>query len=311
MPAEHSTGLEISGPGAHFEINDLRFRTILQPNAMLERIATGFRWAEGPAWFPQGEYLVWSDLPNNRILQWIDGAGHRVLRSPSAFSNGNTVDRQGRLVTCEHETRRVTRTGHDGRITVLAEHWRGKRLNSPNDVIVATDDSIWFTDPPYGLMGEYEGREGERELDGAWVWRLAPGAAEPEPMITDMVRPNGLAFSPNESKLYVADSSRSHDPSGNHHVRVFRLAEGKVSGGDVFATIAPGCPDGLRVDRQGNGWISAADGVHCFSPAGELLGKIRVPEPVTNLCFGGERRNRLFITATTSVYASYLAVSGI
>jgi gluconolactonase len=310
MPVAFSAGLELSGPGAHFEILDRRFRLIVQPNAMLERLASGCRWAEGPAWFAQGEFLVWSDLPNDRVMQWADGLGARVLRSPSHHTNGNTVDRQGRLVSCEHASRRVTRTEHDGRLTVLAERWKGKRLNSPNDIVVAADDSIWFTDPPYGLMGEYEGHAGEQEIDGAYVWRMDRGATEPEPVVTDMVRPNGLAFSPDERCLYVADSSRSHDESGNHHVRVFDVDDGRASGGRVFAEIEPGCPDGLRVDAQGNVWISCADGVHCYGAEGVHLGKIRIPEPVTNLCFGGSRRNRLFITATTSVYATYLAVSG-
>jgi gluconolactonase len=293
------------------EILDERFRAMTLGNAWLEKLHGGMLWAEGPVYFADSDTLLWSDIPNNRIMQFAAGAGVRVFRQPSNNSNGNTRDRQGRLVTCEHGARRVTRTEPDGSITVLADNYLGKRLNSPNDVVVKSDGSIWFTDPPYGILSAYEGRKSESELGACYVFRLDPADGSLAIVADDFVKPNGIAFSPDEQTLYVADTGASHDPSGPHHIRAFPVRDGTPLGvGRVFAEIAPGLADGFRLDTNGNLWTSAGDGVHCFSPGGELLGKIRVPEVVSNVTFGGPKRNRLFITATTSLYAIYVAQQG-
>lgn len=294
-----------------FEIVDPRFRMMVLPNAWVEKLYAGCLWAEGPAWSGQGDFLVWSDIPNDRMLQWAEGLGVRVYRHPANNSNGNTRDREGRLVTCEHGARRVTRTEHDGSITVLADRYRGKRLNSPNDVAVKSDGSIWFTDPPYGIMCDYEGHKAQGEIGANHVYRLDPRTGALAAVADDFDKPNGIAFSPDESLLYVSDTGLSHDPEGPHHIRRFKVgAKGKLSGGEVFAVISPGVADGFRLDTEGNVWTSAGDGVHCYAPDGALLGRIRIPEAVSNVCFGGPKRNRLFITATTSLYAVYVAVNG-
>jgi gluconolactonase len=295
---------------ADFEVHDPRFRRLMLLNGWLERLHTGMRWAEGPCWLADGGYLVWSDIPNDRMLQWLDGLGVRAFRQPAHYSNGNTRDREGRLVTCEHGARRVTRTESDGRITVLADLYRGRRLNSPNDVAVKSDGTVWFTDPPYGIMNDYEGHKAESELDGCYAFRLDPRDGTLEVVADDFARPNGIAFSPDERTLYVSDTSISHDPAGNRHIRAFDVDGGRLSHGRVFATVRPGCSDGFRADEEGNVWTSAGDGVHCYAPDGALLGKVLVPEAVSNLCFGGPKRNRLFITATTSLYSIYLGVAG-
>ena len=294
-----------------FEVLDERFRSLILPIVGLEKLYQGSLWAEGPVWFADNATLLWSDIPNNRILQWAEGLGTRVWRQPSNNSNGNTRDREGRLVTCEHGMRRVTRTEPDGSITVLAERYRGKRLNSPNDVVVKSDGSIWFTDPPYGILSDYEGHKADPELPGCYVFRLDPAGGEPEIVADDFDKPNGLAFSPDETTLYVVDTGASHRKDGPHHIRALRVQDGRRLQGDrVFTDINPGMADGLRLDRDGHVWTSAGDGVHCYAPQGELLGKILVPEMVSNVCFGGAKRNRLFITATTALYAVYLATSG-
>ncbi len=292
-----------------FEVVDDRFRSFVLGNAPLKQIAIGFDWLEGPVWFGDAGCLLFSDIPNNRILRWIPGAGISTFRSPSNYANGNTRDREGRLITCEHGTRRVTRTEHDGSITVIADSYEGKRLNSPNDVVVMSDGSIWFTDPHYGIMTDYEGFRAEQELP-CHVYRVRPSGAI-ESVLTDFACPNGLAFSPDESRLYVADTGRmfSSDPQ---HIRVFGVHDdGSLSGGEVFHTIAPGCADGFRVDSDGNLWSSAADGVHCIAPEGHLMGKILVPELVSNLCFGGRAKHQLFITASTSIYMVALNRKGV
>jgi gluconolactonase len=294
-----------------FEIIDDRFRRLTLGNVFVERIATDLRWAEGPVWFGDAGCLLWSDIPNNRMLRWIDGAGVSAFRSPSQYSNGNTRDRQGRLVTCEHGARRVTRTEYDGTITVLADRYRGRRLNSPNDVAVRSDGSIWFTDPPYGILSDYEGYRADSELDGNFVFRIDPGNGEVVVAADDFDKPNGIAFSPDETVLYVADTGASHRTDGPHHIRAFDVGDaGRLSNDRIFAEISPGLADGFRVDTEGHVWTSAGDGVHCFSPEGDLLGKVRIPEVVSNLTFGGPRRNRLFVTATTSVYSVYVAARG-
>jgi gluconolactonase len=280
-------------------------------NAWVEKLHGGMFWAEGPVWSADGNYLLWSDIPNNVILQWAEGLGVRIYRHPSNNSNGHTRDRQGRLVSCEHGARRVTRTEHDGSLTVLADRYKGKRLNSPNDVVVKSDGSVWFTDPPYGIMSDYEGHKAKSEIGACNVYRIDPKSGDLAVVADDFNKPNGIAFSPDEQILYIADTGGSHDPDGEHHIRAFDVVGGKkLRNGRVFAEISPGLADGFRIDTDGNVWTSAGDGVHCFSPKGELLGKIRVPEVVSNVCFGGPKRNRLFITATTSLYAVYVGQVG-
>ena len=290
-----------------FEIHDPAFGIFVMGNAPVKRLATGFDWVEGPVWFGDMGCLLYSDIPNNRILRWTED-GVTTFRAPSNYANGHTRDRQGRLISCEHGLRRVTRTEWDGSITVLADSFDGTPLNSPNDVIVARDGSIWFSDPHYGIMTDYEGFRAEQELP-CTVYRIDP-AGGIAAVITDMACPNGLAFSPDESLLYVADTGRmfSADPQ---HIRVYDMVEGRPANGRLFHIISPGCADGIRVDADGNLWSSAADGVHCVAPDGHLMGKILVPELVSNICFGGRAKHRLFITATTSVYSVILNRKGV
>lgn len=289
-----------------FVCDDPQFASYVLGNAPVKRLATGFDWVEGPVWFGDMGCLLFSDIPNNRILR-LDDAGVSTFRSPSNFSNGHTRDLQGRLISCEHGGRRVTRTEWDGRVTVIADSYQGKPLNSPNDVIVARDGAIWFSDPHYGIMTDYEGYRAEQELP-CNVYRVDPGGRI-EAVITDMACPNGLAFSPDERLLYVADTGRmfSDDPQ---HIRVYDMVDGRPANGRLFHTIAPGCADGIRLDTEGNLWSSAGDGVHCIAPDGRRLGRILVPERVSNICFGGRAKNRLFITATTSVYSVVLNRKG-
>ena len=291
-----------------FAVVDPRFRKLAFPNVHLEKLYTGCRWAEGPAWFAAGRYLVWSDIPNDRVMRWDDtDASVSVFRQPAQNSNGHTVDLEGRLVSCEQRSRSVTRTEHDGARTVLASHFEGKRLNSPNDVVVRSDGSVWFTDPTYGIDSDYEGDAAASEIGAQRVYRVDPSSGAIGVAASDFVQPNGLAFSPDESLLYVVDTGATHRADGPHHVRRFRVAaDGSLAGGEVFATCPAGLYDGLRVDLHGNLWLSAGDGVHCHGADGALLGKVLVPETVANLCFGGAKRNRLFICATTSLYAIYL-----
>lgn len=290
-----------------FEVHDPAFQSFVLGNAPVKRLATGFDWVEGPVWFGDMGCLLFSDIPNNRILRWAED-GVSVFRQPSNYANGHTRDRAGRLISCEHGTRRVTRTEWDGTVTVLADAFDGKPLNSPNDVIVAADGGIWFSDPHYGIMTDYEGFKSAQELP-CQVYRIDP-SGRIDAMIDDMACPNGLAFSPDETQLYVADTGRmfSSDPQ---HIRVYDMVGGRPVNGRLFHTIRPGCADGIRVDDDGNLWSSAADGVHCIAPDGRLLGKILVPELVSNICFGGRAKHRLFITATTSVYAVTLNRKGI
>ena len=302
---------ELDGTG--FESIDPHFADCLIGHARVERLWSGARWSEGPAWFPAGRYLMWSDIPNNRMMRWDETDGSvSVFRQPANNSNGNTRDRQGRLISCEHLTRRVTRTEHDGTITVIADRWQGKRLNSPNDVVVRSDGSIWFTDPSYGILIDYEGERAESEIGACNVYRVDPDTGEVAAVATDFLKPNGLAFSPDESHLFISDTGASHAPGGPAHIRKFTVsADGRsLSGGAVFSECTAGLFDGFRLDRDGRIWSSAADGVHCISPDGVLIGKVRIPELVGNVCFGGARLNRLFIAGTTSLYAVYLAVNG-
>jgi gluconolactonase len=293
-----------------YEMTDPAFGRYILGNAYLKQLATGFDWVEGPVWFGDAGCLLFSDIPNNRIHRWSPEAGLSVYRAPSNFANGNTRDREGRLVTCEHGTRRVTRTEYDGKITVICDSYQGKRLNSPNDVVVRSDGSIWFTDPHYGIISDYEGHRAAEELP-CNVYRVDPQTGQAVAVLTDFDCPNGLAFSPDETVLYVADTGRKFDAVRTRHIRSFAVSDGhRLSGGDVVHKISPGAADGFRLDREGNLWSSAADGVHCISPDGRLLGKVYVPELVSNICFGGRAGHQLFITATTSVYAIALGISG-
>jgi gluconolactonase len=295
-----------------YEVFDKCFKSLMIGIAQLDKLADGCIWAEGPVWFADGGYLLWSDIPNNRMLRWTPETGVSTFRAESNNSNGNTRDRQGRLVTCEHLTRRVTRTEPDGSITVIADKHKGKRLNSPNDVVVKSDDSIWFTDPSYGIMTEFEGSRSEQEQGGCYVYRVDPKTGEIATVVEDFVKPNGLAFSPDEKILYIADSAASHDPNAPHHIRAFDVVDGrKLANSRVFCDIKTGIPDGFRIDVNGNLWTSTHAGVECYAPDGTLLGRINVPEIVANVCFGGKRRNRLFITATTSLYAVYVNTTGV
>ncbi len=290
--------------------HDPIFQQLTLPDARLEKLAGGMTWTEGPVYFAQGDYLLWSDIPNNRAYQWAEGMGVRVFDDAPNYSNGHTIDRQGRLITCEHLTRRVTRREHDGTLTVIADRHDGKRLNSPNDVVEKSDGSIWFTDPPYGILSDVEGKTAPQEQAGCYVYRVDRDGAAPVPVTTDFDKPNGLAFSRDETRLYVSDTGQSHDPDGPHHIRVFDVEDNTLSGGEVFADIEHGLSDGFRIDEFDNLWTSTGRGVSCYNTSGKLLGEILVPEVVANLCFGGPRRDRMFITATQSLYAISVAVRG-
>jgi gluconolactonase len=295
-----------------YEVLDRRFARLVNLTAKLELLDATSRWAEGPAYVPAGRYLLWSDVPSDRILRWDESSGHvSVFRSPSQNANGNTLDREGRLITCEQLTRRITRTEHDGSITVLADRIEGKRFNSPNDVIVASDGAIWFTDPTYGIDSDYEGRRANSEIGRSRLYRIDLSDGSVSVAADDFVQPNGLALSANERRLYVADTGRTHVDEGPAHIRVFDVDAGRLSGGEVFAECSAGLFDGFRLDEAGNVWTSAGDGVRCYEPRGDLIGTIRVPGPVANICFGGPARNRLFICATGAVYAVYVLTNGI
>ena len=298
-------------PDPAVRVLDPRFDRCRLHNAAVERLTTGYRWVEGPVWFGDHRCLVWSDIPGNRMLRWDEATGVVTpFRSPADFANGHTRDRQGRLVSCEHLTRRVTRTEYDGSITVLVDQFDGKPLNAPNDVVVASDGSVWFTDPGYGILSDYEGRRAALELPTA-VYRLDPERGDAEPVVQDLERPNGLCFAPGESRLYVVDSG-SEPPS----IHIYDVTEGRVGAGRRFADMSPGSSDGIRCDTQGNLWASAGgggdgyDGVHVFAPDGTLIGQILLPEACANLCFGGVAGNRLFMAASRSIYALYVNATG-
>jgi gluconolactonase len=276
----------------------------------VERVATGMRWAEGPVYFPAGRYVLFSDIPNNRIMRFSEDDGHlSVYRQPSMNSNGNTIDREGRLITCEHSGRRVTRTELDGSITIIADKYNGKKLNSPNDAAVASDGSIWFTDPVYGIGGYYEGVKAEPEQPKHNVYRVDPKSGEIKVVVDDFVEPNGITLSPDEKKLYVIDTGFTDGPDNPSHIRVFDV---DIGAGKVSNSIT----DGMRTDTAGRIWCSVGwgdpneDGVRCYTPEGDLLGKIHIPETVANLCFGGQQRNRLYICGSTSLYAVYTSAQG-
>jgi gluconolactonase len=302
-------------PDPLIKIIDPSFAKYRVAAAKVERIATGQRWAEGPVWFGDGRCLLWSDVASNRIMRWDEETGAvSVFRQPSNNSNGNTRDRQGRLVTCEHLSRRVTRTEYDGAITVIADRFDGKPLNSPNDIVCKSDGSIWFTDPPFGVLGYYEGEIAKPELP-TYVYRWDPQTKQLAVVAGDISRPNGLAFSPDESVLYIIEAGVSP--------RVIRAYD-IVQGGTRLRGMRPlitaetdGTPDGMRVDVDGNIWCGwgmgreGLDGVAVFNPAGKLIGRIDLPERCANVCFGGRHRNRLFMCASTSVYSLFVNTQGV
>ncbi|GJH29406.1 SMP-30/gluconolactonase/LRE family protein [Caballeronia novacaledonica] len=290
---------------------DERFNRCVRRSEKVQQLFTGCRWAEGPVYVPAGRYLLWSDIPNDRVLRWDETDGTvSVFLSPSNFANGHSLDREGRVVRCEHGSRSVTRTEHDGSVTTLGSHYQGKRLNSPNDVIVKSDGSIWFTDPAYGIDDDFEGHAAPSEIGACHVYRIDAHTGACTIVADNFVRPNGLAFSPDEKLLYIVDSGVTHVKNGARHFRVFEVHGRELRGGEVFATCTDGMFDGFRLDDAGRLWAGAADGVHCYHPDGTLLGKILTPEPVANVAFGGPQNNQLFICATTSLYAVRLPVTG-
>ncbi len=296
-----------------FEVADERFERLVFENAHLDKLYEGCRWAEGPAYLPAGKYLVWSDIPNDRVMRFDEtDSSVSVFMAPAMNHNGHFVDREGRLVACEHRGRCISRIEHDGSRKVLADRFEGKKLNSPNDLVVKSDGSIWFSDPTYGVDSDYEGDAAPSEIGASNVYRLDPQSGELTAVATDFVKPNGLAFSPDERLLYVADTGTTHVKNGPRHIRVAELsADGRSLGpAQLFATCTVGLFDGFRLDTNGNLWTSAGDGVHVYAPDGALIGKIKVPEVVANLCFGGPKRNRLYICATTSLYAIYVNARG-
>jgi gluconolactonase len=296
----------------HLQLLAPEFRRYGLVNSYMETLWTGGRWLEGPAYFGDSRGLIFSDIPNDRMLRFDETTGETsVFRKPSRYANGNTRDRQGRLVSCEHGGRQVSRTEYDGSVTVIADRYDGKRLNSPNDVVVSSDGAIWFSDPTYGIDGEYEGHAAVSEIGASNLYRVDPHNGHVTIAAGDFVKPNGLAFSADEKILYVADTGATHALNGPRHIRKFSVNGSSLSGGEVFAVCDKGLFDGFRLDVHGNIWTSAADGVHCITPQGELIGKILTPETVANVCFGGPKRNRLYICATTTLYATYLGTTGL
>ncbi len=296
----------------NIEILDPRMEDLLLPDSRLERHCTGAIWSEGPVYFAEGDYVLWSDIPNNRMLKWSAAEGMTVCREPSNFTNGHTRDREGRLVSCEHGGRRISRTEADGTVVCVVERYQGKKLNSPNDVVVKSDGTIWFTDPPYGIMSNEEGYQAESEIGASYVYRFDPDSNELSVVADDFDKPNGLAFSPDESLLYISDTGASHDPEGPHHIRAFDVVEGEsLTNGRVFAVVDPGLADGFRLDTHGNLYTSSEDSIQVYTAGGERIGKILVPEKIANCTFGGPEKNRLFIAASSSLYSITLNTRGV
>jgi gluconolactonase len=292
------------------EILDRRFAALVLDNAALEALASGFRWIAGPVWMGDAGCLLFQDLPRDRTLRWIEEVGVSVFRAPSRYANGQARDRQGRLIACSHLDRCLYRTELDGAVTRLVDRHAGKRLNAPNDIVVRGDGTIWFSDPLYGISNDYEGARRASEQPPA-VYAFDPRTEEIHIKASDFAGPNGLAFSPDERVLYISETGDQTRPDPEQVIRRFEVSsEGDLSGGAMFHKISPGYCDGLKVDDQGHVWASAADGVHCLSPQGELLGKVRVPQRVANLCFGGPAGNRLFIAGSTTLYAIFLNCRG-
>ncbi|MSP05625.1 MAG: SMP-30/gluconolactonase/LRE family protein [Acetobacteraceae bacterium] len=309
-PSRSESNVPIRYPDPGIVVIDPRFQHMVLGNAAIERIATGFRFTEGPAYYGDGKYLLFSDIPNDALLRWDEVSGAVVtLRHPAGYPDGNTRDRQGRLISCELGSRTLTRTEHDGTVTVLADHFQGTRLTGPNDVVVKSDGSVWFSDNGAGIRGNYLGDRAPQEMPYR-VYRLDPKTRELTIAVGDMKRPNGLAFSADEQRLYVVDT-----PDGPRTTHVYDIVDGKAVNGRLFFDDSPGYADGIRVDTEGNVWAAMAgteghDGVAVFAPDGTLLGRILLPERCANLCFGGRKRNRLFMTASQSVYALYVEALG-
>jgi gluconolactonase len=311
LPASRWVDAAVRYPDPAVRVLDPRFERYRIGNAAVERLSTGYRWAEGPVWFADHRCLLWSDIPNDRIMRWDEQTGVvTVFRTPANFANGHVRDRVGRLVSCEHLTRRVTRTEYDGRVTVLAENFDGKPLNSPNDLVVSADGAVWFTDPDYGISSNYEGAPAEPALPTR-VYRIDPDSGELEVVIESLDRPNGLCFSPDEALLYVVDSG-----SSPRTIHVFDTSSGRPVNGRVFVDMSPGSSDGVRCDVDGNLWAAAGgggdgyDGVHIFDPDGTRIGQIVLPEQCANLCFGGRGNSRLFMAAGQSVYSLFTKATG-
>lgn len=293
------------------DIRDSRFAHYILANAALEELAGGFRWIEGLVWMGDANCLLFQDLPRNRTMRWIEGAGVSVYREPSGYANGQTRDGQGRLISCSHRQRALFRTELDGSVTSLVDRHNARRLNSPNDVTVKSDGTIWFTDPLYGIQTDYEGGRQPSEQPPA-LYRFDPESYDISIVAGDFEGPNGLAFSPDEKRLYVTETGDQTGENPRRCIRVFDVGSGgRLSGGDVFHIIDPGYADGICVDEDGNVWSSAADGVHCIDPNGRLLGKVFVPHRVSNLAFGGLSKNRLFIGGSHTLYAIFLNRRGV
>tara|TARA_B100000686_G_scaffold352918_1_gene456520 strand:+ start:5769 stop:6680 length:912 start_codon:yes stop_codon:yes gene_type:complete len=289
-----------------FEIFESNFKLMINDNSQLMILYSGAEWSEGPVFIKNRNMVVWSDIPNDRMLSWTPKAGVEIFRSPSGYSNGNFLDLQGQLLTCEHGNRRISRTNKNGEVVTIVDNFNGKKLNSPNDLVVKSDGSIWFTDPPYGILSDKEGHKSDSELEGNFVFRYDPIVDKLTLISDDFDKPNGIAFSPDEKLLYIADSGNPKN------IRVFNVSEDgeSINKGRVFAEISPGVPDGFRVDTDGNVFTSASDGIQVFTPSGVMLGKILVPERTANCAFGGKNRETLFITASTSLYSIAMNAKG-
>jgi len=297
------------------ELFDDRLAPVVRDGDPLERLCTGAIWSEGPVWIAEDDSVLWSDIPNDRMLRWSARDGMRVFRDNVEFTNGHTRDLDGSLLHCSHGLRAVFRTDiRGGQQRIVVDRWQGRRFNAPNDIVVKSDGTIWFTDPPYGLIIPEEGHGGASEIGDCYVFRFDPASGEVEPVTDLPIEPNGLAFSPDESKLYVSDTSAAlgREATGNHCIFVFDVEGGRhLRRGRKFVDVCPGVPDGFRLDR--NGWIytSSQDSVQVFHADGTLLGKIHVPEKVGNLTFGGAGRDMLYIAASTSLFRVRLATQGI
>ena len=289
-----------------FEIFESNFKLMINDNSQLMILYSGAEWSEGPVFIKNRNMVVWSDIPNDRMLSWTPKAGVEIFRSPSGYSNGNFLDLQGQLLTCEHGNRRISRTNKNGEVVTIVDNFNGKKLNSPNDLVVKSDGSIWFTDPPYGILSDKEGHKSDSQLEGNFVFRYDPIVDKLTLISDDFDKPNGIAFSPDEKLLYIADSGNPKN------IRVFNVSEDgeSINKGRVFAEISPGVPDGFRVDTDGNVFTSASDGIQVFTPSGVMLGKILVPERTANCAFGGKNRETLFITASTSLYSIAMNAKG-